>query len=123
MPLVEDVSGNAPFPGIEQSVANEWSRTWLGIDENDTLPVFDLTGGVADLDLHISGTMGGATFVMKGGEDKDNLRTMQTVLNADSSITITNTVENYRDAPRYVQITQSGGTGTLVDVHLHKRSV
>ncbi len=123
MPLVADLSGNAPFLGIEKSMGNEWSRTHLAQDENDTFPIIELTGVVSDLNLHVVGTMGSATFVMKGGEDKNNLRTLKTVDDADSAITVTNTVEFYRDAPRYVQVTQSGGSGTLVDVHLHKRSL
>lgn len=123
MPLVEDLSGNAPFIGIEKSVAKEWSRTYRDMDENNTFPIIELTGPVSDLNLHVKGTMGSATFVMKGGEDKDNLVALVTVDNAASTITTTDTVEFYRDAPRYVQITQSGGSGVLVDIFLHKRSV
>lgn len=91
--------------------------TWSSVTEADTFQQYELSEVVSEISCHITGTFGGATVVIQGGNVSSE---MLDLLQIDGSATSTTAADIFSllDRPLYIQPSASGGSSQSVDVYM-----
>lgn len=89
--------------------------TWTNVTESDTFQRLELDSLPQEISVHIKGTFGGATVVMKGSLEDEEGATLSQLGSLDASAT-SEDIFSLLDRPLYITPTHSGGTSESVTV-------
>lgn len=89
--------------------------TWANVTESDTFQRLELDSLAQEISVHIKGTFGGATVVMKGSLSDEEGTTLSQLGSLDASATAED-IFSLLDRPVYITPTHSGGTSESVTV-------
>lgn len=91
--------------------------TWSSVTEADTFMQYELAEVVSEISCHVTGTFGGATVTITGGNVSSEMMTLQQFGGADASATAAD-IFSVLDRPLYIQPSASGGSSQSVDVYM-----
>ncbi|MBL4795781.1 MAG: hypothetical protein JKY50_00045 [Oleispira sp.] len=101
----------------ERTTPNRIVVTWSSVTESDTAQTFELRELPQDISVHVSGTFGSSTTVLKvandggSGLDATDLGGTAVALTAEG-------ITSLRERPLTIKPTMSGGTSQSLDVNM-----
>ncbi len=94
-----------------------WKVFWETLTESDTCQVLRIGDNISDAWFHVTGTFGGATVVLNGGQDETPDVNLDDP--GDTAISLTAAGGSpVRDLTTFVQPSASGGSSQDVDITL-----
>lgn len=94
--------------------------TWASVTESDTFQIAEITGSISDMSVHVSGTFGGATVTINGGNDSSSVVALTQIGGTAATATAAD-VLSMLDLPIYIQPAAAGGTSQSIDVRVMVR--
>lgn len=94
--------------------------TWVNVTEADTFQRYTMPGTVSEISVHIRGTFGGATVVIKGSNHAADGVALDE-MDGTASSTTAEDIYSILDRPLYITPTHSGGTSESVTVNMAVR--
>jgi hypothetical protein len=106
---------------VDTTTGGDKLLTWAGVTEADTFQQYLLTEVVSEISTHISGTFGGSTVTIKGGNVISEMLGM-TQIGGDTAVATTADIFSILDRPLYIQPTHAGGSSTTLNVYMLVRN-
>ena len=91
--------------------------TWAAVTESDTFQQLALDAAFSEISVHITGTFGGATVTIQGGNVSTEMLNLLQIGGATASATAAD-IFSLVDRPLYIQPSHSGGTSESMNVYM-----
>jgi hypothetical protein len=91
--------------------------TWSAVTESDTFQQYELAEAVSEISVHVTGTFGGATVVIQGGNVTSAMLNLVQIGGAAASCT-TADIFSLLDRPLFIQPSHSGGSSESVTIYM-----
>ena len=95
--------------------------SWENVTEADTFQQYLLREVVSELSMHITGTFGGATVSIDGGNIASEMLELSQIGGSAATATAAD-IFSLLDRPLYIKPSHSGGSSASVDVHMLVRN-
>jgi len=95
--------------------------TWASVTEADTFQQYLLDRAVSEISCHVSGTFGGATVTIKGGNVASEMLALTQLGGAAAATTVAD-IFSLLDRPIYIQPTHAGGSSESVTIYMMVRN-
>lgn len=96
---------------------NDMLVSWQTVTESDTFQQFSLDEAVSEISVHVTGTFGGATLTVQGGNVSSEMLDLLQLSGGVASCTVAD-IFSILDRPLYVQPASSGGASQSIDVYM-----
>lgn len=94
--------------------------TWENVTESDTFQAASILRAVSDISAHVTGTFGGATVTIKGGNVSSEVLDLTQLGGAAAAATAAD-LFSILDRPIYIQPVAASGSSQSVDVYITVR--
>lgn len=106
---------------VETTTGGDKLLTWASVTEDDTFQQYLLTEVVSEISTHISGTFGGSTVTIKGGNVISEMLGM-TQIGGNDAVATAADIFSILDRPLFIQPTHAGGSSTTLNVYMLVRN-
>jgi hypothetical protein len=92
--------------------------TWAGVTEADTFQQYQLKEAVSEISVHVSGTFGGGTVSIDGGNIAGEMIGLTQIGGAADATATAADIFSILDRPLFIQPSHSGGTSAAVSIYM-----
>ena len=104
-------------PSISITNKRDLLVAWVDVTESDTFGQYQLDEVVTEISCHITGTFGGATVAMQGGNVSSEMLALDQLSGFAAEATAAD-LFGIRDRPLFIQRASSGGSSQSVSVYM-----
>jgi hypothetical protein len=106
---------------VTSTTGGDLLLTWASVTEADTFQQYILRKVVSEISTHISGTFGGSTVTIKGGNITSEMLELTQIGGTAATATAAD-IYSILDRPLYIQPTHAGGSSTTLNVYMLVRN-